>query len=79
MMCIVLLAGHIGATPTSQAFPITIEHFYAIFLSAEDIGLTESLFRGLKDMILFHRTWATGAMPMGAPGCPEFAAKVAST
>lgn len=28
---------------------------------------------------LLKRTWETGAMPMGAPGCPEFAAFVAST
>ena len=30
-------------------------------------------------MNLLNRTWATGAMPIGAPGCPELALKVAST
>ena len=30
-------------------------------------------------MNLLKRTWAAGARPIGAPGCPEFAAKVAST
>jgi hypothetical protein len=36
-------------------------------------------FLGLKVMNLLNRTWATGAIPMGAPGWPEFALKVAST
>jgi hypothetical protein len=36
-------------------------------------------FLGLKVMNLLNRTWATGAMPIGAPGWPEFALKVAST
>lgn len=30
-------------------------------------------------MNLLNRTWATGAIPMGAPGWPELALKVAST
>jgi hypothetical protein len=30
-------------------------------------------------MNLLKRTWATGAMPIGAPGWPELAWKVAST
>lgn len=41
--------------------------------------LTQSGFFGLKVMNLFHRTCATGAMPMGAPGWPELAWNVAST
>ena len=41
--------------------------------------LTQSGFFGLKVMNLFQRTWATGAMPMGAPGWPELALNVAST
>lgn len=36
-------------------------------------------FLGLKVMNLLNRTWATGAMPIGAPGWPEFAFAVAST
>lgn len=36
-------------------------------------------FFGLKFMNLLKRTWATGAIPMGAPGCPELALRVAST
>ena len=41
--------------------------------------LTQSGFEGLKLMNLLNKTCATGAMPIGAPGCPEFALKVAST
>jgi hypothetical protein len=41
--------------------------------------LSQSGFLGLKVMNLLKRTWATGAMPMGAPGWPELAAAVAST
>lgn len=41
--------------------------------------LTQSGFLGLKFMNLLNRTWATGAMPIGAPGWPEFALEVAST
>ena len=33
----------------------------------------------MKVMNLLNRTWATGAMPMGAPGWPELEWKVAST
>lgn len=40
--------------------------------------LTQSGFEGLKVMNLLNITWATGAMPIGAPGCPELALKVAS-
>lgn len=36
-------------------------------------------FLGLNFMYLLKRTWATGAMPMGAPGWPELLVKVAST
>lgn len=41
--------------------------------------LTQSGFFGLKVMNLLNTTWATGAMPMGAPGWPELAWNVAST
>jgi hypothetical protein len=41
--------------------------------------LTQSGFFGLNVMNLLNKTWAAGAKPMGAPGCPELAAKVAST
>ena len=41
--------------------------------------LTQSGFFGLKVMNLFQTTWATGAIPMGAPGWPELALAVAST
>ena len=41
--------------------------------------LSQSGFSGLKVMNLLKRTWATGAMPIGAPGWPELALKVAST
>ena len=41
--------------------------------------LTQSGFLGLKLMNLLNKTWATGAMPIGAPGWPEFALNVAST
>jgi hypothetical protein len=41
--------------------------------------LTHLGFLGLKVMNLFHTTWATGAIPIGAPGWPEFAWNVAST
>lgn len=41
--------------------------------------LTQSGFLGLKFMNLLNKTWATGAMPMGAPGWPELALEVAST
>lgn len=41
--------------------------------------LTQSGFFGLNVMNLLKRTWATGAIPIGAPGWPEFALKVAST
>jgi hypothetical protein len=41
--------------------------------------LSQSGFLGLKVMNLLKRTWATGAMPIGAPGWPELAAAVAST
>lgn len=41
--------------------------------------LIKSGFFGLNVMNLLNRTWDTGAMPMGAPGCPEFALNVAST
>jgi hypothetical protein len=41
--------------------------------------LSQSGFLGLKVMNLLNRTWATGAMPIGAPGWPELAAAVAST
>jgi hypothetical protein len=41
--------------------------------------LSQSGFFGLNVMNLLKRTWAAGARPMGAPGCPELAAKVAST
>ena len=40
---------------------------------------TQSGLLGLKVMNLFQRIWATGAMPMGAPGWPELAWNVAST
>lgn len=40
---------------------------------------SQSGFFGLKFMNLLKRTWATGAIPMGAPGCPELALRVAST
>ena len=39
----------------------------------------QSGFLGLKVMNLLNRTWAAGAKPMGAPGWPELALKVAST
>lgn len=58
-------------------------------LSAEGLGWTYERtkrsrlmklgFFGLKVMNLLKRTWATGAKPMGAPGWPELALKVAST
>ncbi len=41
--------------------------------------LTQSGLLGLKLINLLNRTCATGAMPMGAPGWPELALKVAST
>jgi hypothetical protein len=41
--------------------------------------LAQSGFLGLKFMNLLKRTWETGAMPIGAPGWPELALKVAST
>jgi hypothetical protein len=41
--------------------------------------LTQSGFFGLKVMNLLNTTWATGAMPIGAPGWPELAWNVAST
>jgi hypothetical protein len=41
--------------------------------------LSQSGFFGLNVMNLLKRTWAAGARPMGAPGWPELAAKVAST
>lgn len=40
---------------------------------------SQSGFFGLKFMNLLKRTWATGAIPIGAPGCPELALRVAST
>lgn len=33
----------------------------------------------MKVMNFWKRTWARGAQPIGAPGCPELALKVAST
>lgn len=41
--------------------------------------LTQLGFLGLKLMNLLNITWATGAIPMGAPGWPELALNVAST
>ena len=41
--------------------------------------LAQSGFLGLKFMNLLNRTWATGAIPIGAPGWPELALEVAST
>jgi hypothetical protein len=41
--------------------------------------LIQEVFLGLNFMNLLKRTWLTGAMPMGAPGWPEFAFAVIST
>lgn len=41
--------------------------------------LSQSGFLGLKVINLLNRTWAAGARPIGAPGWPELALKVAST
>jgi hypothetical protein len=40
---------------------------------------SQAAFLGLNVMHLLKRTWATGAIPIGAPGCPELALNVAST
>ena len=54
-------------------------HRKSTYESTNRSRLTQSGFFGLKVMNLLKRICATGARPMGAPGCPEFALKVAST
>lgn len=52
---------------------------FSTYESTKRSLLSQFGFFGLKFRNLLKRTWATGAIPMGAPGCPELAFLVAST
>ena len=52
---------------------------FSTYESTKRSLLSQSGFFGLKFTNLLKRMWATGAIPMGAPGCPELALLVAST
>lgn len=71
-MEIMLQAIHVGSADKYQRSRVAYERTNLSLL-------TQPGFFGLKVMNLFQRTWATGAIPMGAPGWPEFASAVAST
>ena len=58
---------------------ITIDGLFLTYESTNRSRLSQLGLLGLKLINLLNMTWATGAIPMGAPGWPELALKVAST
>ncbi len=67
----------IGQHETITVDPIGILRIEAI--SIVSMSFLTGLKKAIYLMNLLKRTWAAGARPMGAPGWPELAWKVAST